>query len=136
MLLASGPKFCSQGSIYNFNSIKNSKVNQVIYTTGSIFLQKIMLLASGVLEIFCSQGSIGLQCTKSKKGHNSIKNSRFFSKVNQVIYTTGILILQNLMILASGVLEIFCSQGSIGLQCTKSKKGHNSIKNSRICFKS
>ena len=36
------------------------KVNQVIYTLDTIYDLNIMTLAQAVLEIFCSQTSIGL----------------------------------------------------------------------------
>ena len=36
------------------------KVNQVVYTLDTIYDSNIMTLAQAVLEIFCSQASIGL----------------------------------------------------------------------------
>ena len=40
------------------------KVDQVIYTLDTICDPNIKTLAQAVLEIFCSQASIGLQCTE------------------------------------------------------------------------
>ena len=42
------------------------KVNQVIYTLDTICEPNIMTLAQAVLELFCSQGSIGLQWESRK----------------------------------------------------------------------
>ena len=65
---------------------------------------------------------------KSEKVDNSIKYLGNLPKVNQVIYTLEQSVSQ-IMILAQAVLEIFRSQGSIGLQWEsrkKKKKGRNS----------
>ena len=43
------------------------KVNQVIYTLDTIYDPNFMTLAQAVLEIFCSQASIDLQCKKLKR---------------------------------------------------------------------
>ena len=61
---------------------------------------------------------------KSEKGDNPVKYLENFAKVNQVIYTLDVICEPNIMTLAQAVLEIFCSQGSIGLQweCRKKKK--------------
>ena len=40
------------------------KVDQVIYTLDTIFDPNIKTLAQAVLEIFCSQASIGLKCNE------------------------------------------------------------------------
>ena len=40
---------------------------------------------------------------------------RILPKVNQVIYTLDIIYDSNIMTLANGVLEIFCSQAFVGL---------------------
>ena len=53
---------------------------------------------------------------KSEKGTNSVKFYRILPKVSQVIYTLDTICEPNIMNLAQTVLEIFCSQGSIGLQ--------------------
>ena len=52
---------------------------------------------------------------KSEKGGNS-NIYRILPKVNQVIYTMDTIYEPNIMILALAVLQIFYSQGSIGLQ--------------------
>ena len=66
---------------------------------------------------------------KSEKVDNSIKYLQNLPKVNQIIYTLEQFVSQ-IMILAQAVLEIFRSQGSIGLQWEsrkkKKKKGRNS----------
>ena len=43
------------------------KVNQVIYTLNTIYEANIMILAQAVLQIFCRQGSIGLQWQRKEK---------------------------------------------------------------------
>ena len=42
------------------------KVGQIIYTLDTICDPNIKTLAQAVLEIFCSQASIGLQCNEKK----------------------------------------------------------------------
>ena len=77
----------------------------------------IMILAQAALQIFCSQDCFTTQNDKVRKKEiiqSSIK--RILPKVNQVIYTLDTICEPNIMTLAQAVLEIFCSQGSIGLQ--------------------
>ena len=60
-----------------------------------------------------------LYCTKCQNRKSEIIQSNslwILPKVNQVIYTLDTICEPNIMILAQAVLEIFCSQGSIGLQ--------------------
>ena len=57
---------------------------------------------------------------KLEKGDNS-NSFGILPKVNQVIYTLDTICEPNIMILAKAVLEIFCSQGSIGLQWESQK---------------
>ena len=54
------------------------------------------------------------QCLKREKIQSNIY--RILPKVNQVIYTLDTICEPNIMILAQAVLQIFSSQGSIGLQ--------------------
>ena len=58
---------------------------------------------------------------KYEKGDKSAKSLQTFPNVNQVISTLDSICDPNIMILAQAVLEILCSQGSIGLQW-KSRK--------------
>ena len=110
------------------------KVNQVIYTSDTICVPN-MILAQMVLQILCWQGSIGLQC-ESEKGEKKSNFYRILPKVNQVIYTQDTICVPNIMILSQAVLQIFCWQDSIGLQCISQKKGHNSVKYSQNFTKS
>ena len=60
-----------------------------------------------------------LYYTKCQSRKRKIIKSNCFGilpKVNQVIYTLDTICEPNIMILAQAVLDIFCSQGSIGLQ--------------------
>ena len=63
------------------------KVNQVIYTTATIYMPNIMILAQDVIQIFCPQGSIGLQCVSRKREIIQPNIHRILGTVNQVIYT-------------------------------------------------
>ena len=77
----------------------------------------IMILSQAVLKIFCSQGCFTTQ--NDKVGKEEIIQSnikRILPKVNQVIYTLDTFCDPHIMTLAQEVLQIFCSQGSIGLQ--------------------
>ena len=51
------------------------KANRVIYTLDTICDPDIMTLAQAVLEIFCSQASIGFE-----KGDNSVMDLQNFTK--------------------------------------------------------
>ena len=73
-----------------------------------------MILAKVVLEIFCSQAYIGLYREKNEKEDNSVMDLQNFTKVNQVIYTLDTICDSNIMTLAQAVLDILCSQASIG----------------------
>ena len=48
------------------------EINQIINTLDTIYDPNIMTLAQAVLEIFCSQASIGLKIEKNEKGDNSV----------------------------------------------------------------
>ena len=68
-----------------------------------------------VLEIFCSQAYIaGLIMIKNEKRDNSVMDLQNFTGVNQVIYTIDTICDSNIMTPAQAVLNIFCSQDSIG----------------------
>ena len=111
-------------SIIQLNIYRNlSKVNQVIYTLDAISVPNIMVLAQAVLQIFCWQGSIGLQCISQKREIIQPNIYRILPKVNKVIYTLNTICVPNSMILAQAVLQLFCWQGSIGLQCISRKRG-------------
>ena len=83
----------------------------------------IMILAQVVLHIFCTTTLLYYTKCQSRK-RRIIQSNNFgtLPKVNQVIYTLGRICEQSIMILAQAVLEIFCSQGSIGLQRESRKK--------------
>ena len=75
-----------------------------------------MILAHVVLKIFLPQGRFTTQNESQEREIIQSNIYRILPKVNQVIYTRKIICEPNIMILAQGVLEIFYSQGSIGLQ--------------------
>ena len=50
-----------------------------------------------------------------EKGANLVMALQNFTKFNQVIYTLDTIFDSNIMTLAQAILEIFCSQASIGL---------------------
>ena len=69
--------------------------------------------------------------TRSKKGCNSVKSNmyRILPNVNQSSTPWAQL---NIMILAQGILEIFCSQGLLWVKCLSLKKGINQSNVDRI----
>ena len=90
--------------------------NQVIYTLDTICEPNIMILVQAVLEVFCSQGSIGLQWESRKKKAQTdhgqaqtnmppqLLRSVFFfhcikqyKKSNEKLYHMGIFLLVNLL---------------------------------------
>ena len=95
-----------------------------------------MTQAKAVLEIFCSQASIGLQleCREVKIIQLHIK--QMILKVNQVIYTLDTICELNIMTLAQAVLEILYSEGCLLHKITKSEKGINSVSYDKTFTKS
>ena len=75
------------------------KVNQVTYTLDTVYMPKIMILAHGVIQIFCWQGSIGLQCISWKREIIQPNIHRILWKVNHVIYTLDTICVSNIIIL-------------------------------------
>ena len=57
-----------------------------------------------------------------EKGDNSVMDFWILPKVNQVIYTVDTICNPNIKTLNQEVLEIFCSQASIGLHCSENEK--------------
>ena len=49
--------------------------------------------------------------------------NRILPKVNQVIHTLHTICMQNIMILAQGVLQLFWSQGPLCVKCLSLKRG-------------
>ena len=86
-------------------------------------MPNIMTLAQAVLQIFCSQGRFTTQNASQKREiiQSNTVFYRILPKVNQIIYTMDTICEPNIMILAEAVLEIVCSQGSIGLQWESQK---------------
>ena len=78
-----------------------------------------MTLAQAVLGIFCSQASIGFRLVKRKREIIQSWILGILLKVSQYIYTFDTNCDPNIKTLAQAVLEIFCSQASIGLQCNE-----------------
>ena len=125
--------FCSQGPLWlKCLSMKRGiiqsnihrilwKPNQIIYLMYSNCLPDIMIQAQMLLQIFCSQGCFTIQNASQKRGIIQPNIYRILLKVNQVMYTLDPIYMPNIMILAQAVLQIFCSQCSIRLQC-KSRK--------------
>ena len=127
--------FCWQGSIGlqcisrkreiiqpNIHRISR-KVNQVIYTLDTIHVSNIMILAQAVLQIFCWHCPLWVKCLSLKRAIIQPNIYTILSNVNQVIYTMATVYnMPNIMILAQGVIQIFCWQGSIGLQSESQKR--------------
>ena len=89
-----------------------SKVNQFIYTLVRNYMPNISILAKAVLQIFCSQAcSYTKNACVRKTGVTQPKIYGIASKVNHFIYTLVCNYMPNIRILASAVLQIFCTQG-------------------------
>ena len=76
------------------------KVNQVIYTLDTICVPNIMILAQAGIQIFCWQGSIGVQWVSRKRGMIQSNIHRILRKVNQVIWIMYSNTMPDIMILA------------------------------------
>ena len=90
---------------------------------GTVNMPNIMILAQAVIQIFCWQGSIGLQCESRKREIIQPFTHRISRKVNQVIYTLDTICVSNIMILAQAVLQILCWQGPLWVKCPSLKRG-------------
>ena len=86
------------------------KVNQLIYTMATVYMPNIMILAQAIIQIFCWQGFIGLQCVSRKREIIQPNIHRILRKINQVIYILDTICVSNIMILAQAVLQILCWQ--------------------------
>ena len=88
---------------------------------------------AGVYETLCpqhmlaSKDNLETRCPSQKRGIIQSNIYRNLPKINQVIFTIDTICVPNIMILAQMFLQIFCWQGSIGLQWM-SEKGDNSAK--------
>ena len=94
-------------------------------------MPNIRILAKAVPQLFCSQGYSYTKCLSKKRGVTQRKIYGIGSKVNQLIYTLICTYMPNIRILATVVLQIFCSQGCSYTKCLCLKKGSNST----ICSK-
>ena len=90
-------------------------------------MPNIKTLAQVVLQIFCSQDPLWVQCLSLKRGIIQSNFDRILCEVNQVTYIMCPNCMPDIMILAQGVLQIFCSQGCFSKQNEKSEKGDNSV---------
>ena len=104
-----------------------SKVNHVIYTLDTICEQNIMILAQVVLQLFCRQGSIGLQRLSRKREIIKPNIDKILPKVNQVIYSLDTICEPNIMILAQVSPDILLTRFH-RYTIHKSKKGDISVK--------
>ena len=74
-----------------------------------------MTLAQVVLRYFVHKITLGYDEKKMKREIIQSLIYKILPKVNQVVYTLDTVYDLNIMTLAQAVLEIFCSQASIGL---------------------
>ena len=120
--------FCSQGSLWvkwlspkrgiiqsNFDRIL-WKVNPVIYIMYPNCMPDILILAQAVLQILMFTRLLYyINCQSRIREIIQSNIERILRKVNQIVYTLDTICEPNIMTLAQAVLEIFCSQGPIGL---------------------
>ena len=99
-----------------------SKFIQVIYTLNT----NIMILAQGVLQIFCSQSPLWLKCPLLKclslKTGIIINIHRILRKADQVTCIMCPNSMPDIMILAQAVLRPFCWQDCFIIQKCQSRK--------------
>ena len=80
----------------------------------------ITMLVQVVLQVFCSQYCFTIRCQSQKRKMIQSNIYRILPKVH-VIYTFNTICKQTIMIQVQAI-QIFCSQGSIGLQSTSRKR--------------
>ena len=82
----------------------------------------VMILATGVLQLFWSQGCFTIQYAKVGKGIIQPNIYSILPKVNQVANTLDTIYMPNIMILAQEILQIFWSQGHLRVKCLSRKR--------------
>ena len=110
------------------------KVNQVIYTMDTVYMPIIMILAHAVIQIFCWQGSIGLQCVRRKREIIHPNIHRILRKVNQVIYTLDTMCAKYHDPSSSGSPDTLLTMSFMSWM-PKSEKANNSVNIHRILRK-
>ena len=90
-------------------------VNLVSYIMDTICEPDIRKLAQAVLQIFCWQCSIWLQCISWKRAMIQSNIYRNLLNVNQVTFTLDTICVSNIMILSQAVHQIYSWKGSSGL---------------------
>ena len=88
-------------------------------------MHDIMILAQGVLQIFVLHVALRYNFfSQSRKRETIQKNiNKILPNVNQVIYALNAICMPNIMILAQGVLQIFCSQRPLWVKYLSMKGG-------------
>ena len=100
----------------------------LINASPQLFVIKTGLTRAGVYKKLCPQhmlapkDNLETRCQNRNRGIIQSNINRNLPKVNQVIYTLETICVPNILILAHMVLQIFCWQGSIGLQCISQKR--------------
>ena len=100
-------------------------------------MPNIRVLATAVLELFCSQGcSYTKRLCPKKESNSTEKFTEWVQKLISSSTSWSATICQKIRILVKAVLQIFCSQGSSYTKCLSLKKGNNSTKTLQKRFKS
>ena len=86
-------------------------------------MPNIIVLAQVVIQTFCCQGSIGLQCLGQKREIIQPNIHRISRKVKEVIYTLDTILVLCIIILAQAILQIFCWQDPLWVKCLSLKRG-------------
>ena len=77
--------------------------------------------SSGSLDILFTRLLYSAKCQSQKREIIQPNIYRILPKVNQVMYTLATICEPNIMILAQAVLELFCSQGPLWVECLSPK---------------
>ena len=113
------PMISNRNKMPKSNIYRNlKKVNQVIYTLATICVTNCVILAQTVLQIFCWQGSIGLQSVSRKRGTNLFLFLFFFY----------LEFYEKLIRLLKWFLWYFVDKIALLYKMPKSVKGNNSVK--------
>ena len=126
--------FCSQVCSFIQNASQKRKIvqptiyrilpkfNQVIWLLYTICMRNIIILAQGVLQLFCSQDCFFIQNASQKREIVQPTIYRILPKFNQVIWLLYTICMHNIIILAQGVLQLFCSQDCFFIQNASQKR--------------
>ena len=95
------------------------KFNQIMYTSDTICMPKIMIISQAVLQVFCWHGPICVKFLSMKRGIIQSNIHWILWKIKQVICIMYSTYMPGIMSLDQAVLQIVCWQSCFNIQNAK-----------------